>query len=483
MQKEKSIKVNALLNIIKQCCNILLPLITYPYISRVVGAASLGRFSFADSIVQYAIILATLGAPAYAIREGARVRDNKKEITALSAKIFTINIISMLVSLFVLTLLLIFSSRINKETTLILILCINMVSIVLGRDWINSIYEEFLFITLRYIIFQVLALIFLFMFVKSPDDLIIYTVIVMFGNAGAQIANIFHTAKIVPYRIHLSKDLLVHLKPILYMFGISVASIIYINSDITILGFMRSEQEVGVYYIVGKVYTIIKALLNAIITVSVPRLSYYLGKNDTNGYRQLLSSLRIYLYTFIIPCIVGLFMLSENILKIIGGNEYSDGVNGFRLLCSAMFFAVFACFYSQSILIPNRKENVFMAATIISAIINVILNLIFIPLMGIRGAALTTLISEIVVLLICSYKSRKLHDDFGTRGMLPIAAGSLSIVVICIAVKYLPINYILQTILSVICSVISYSVFLIIGKNQAAVSFLSKFSGYLNKKQ
>jgi O-antigen/teichoic acid export membrane protein len=103
MQTERSVKTNALLNIIKQCCNILLPLITYPYISRVVGAASLGRFSFADSIVQYAIILATLGAPAYAIREGARIRDNKKEITALSAKIFTINIISMLVSLFVLT--------------------------------------------------------------------------------------------------------------------------------------------------------------------------------------------------------------------------------------------------------------------------------------------------------------------------------------------------------------------------------------------
>jgi O-antigen/teichoic acid export membrane protein len=190
----------------------------------------------------------------------------------------------------------------------------------------------------------------------------------------------------------------------------------------------------------------------------------------------------MYLYTLIIPCIVGLFMLSENVLRLIGGNEYSDGVNAFRFLCSAMFFSVFACFYAHSILVPNRKENIFMAATIVSAAANVILNLILIPLIGITGAALTTLVSEVIVLLICSYKSKGLHDHFGAKGMLPIAAGSLSIVVICIVVRLLPVNYILQTLISIICSVISYSVFLIVGKNQVAVTFLSKVSGYLNKK-
>lgn len=474
MNKVSSVKMNALLNIIKQCCNILFPIITYPYVSRIVGAASLGRYSFADSIIQYALILSSLGAAGYAIREGARIRDNKMKITEFSREIFTINLISLAISTIILCFLLFASERVSRERLLISILSINVFANIFGRDWINSIYEDYLYITLRYIIFQILAMIAMFTFVRSPEDVTKYAVIVVFGNAGAQFTNIIHTCKVVPLRIKFSKDLLKHLKPILYMFCISVASVIYINSDITILGFFKSDDDVGVYYIVGKIYTIIKALLNALITVSIPRLSYYLGRQDNKKYQQLLSSLRDYLYTFIIPVTVGLFMLSRSVLTIIGGTEFEFGVQALRILSAAMLFAVFGCFYSQSILIPNRKENIFFLATIVSAMVNIGLNFIIIPFWGINGAALTTLISEVIVVIVCASNSKGLHDKFDVKGNVVIILGSSTIVVICYIVSILFSNFIISTSLSIMLSLISYFIVLLIGKNRVVLSCVSK---------
>lgn len=473
IKKNISIKRNALLNIIKQCCNILFPLITYPYVSRTLGSASLGRFSFADSIIQYAIILSSLGAVSYAIREGARIRDDKKRIVAFASEVFTINLISLTLSIVILITLLLLSDRINKELFLICILSINVAANIFGRDWINSIYEDYFYITIRYIVFQTLAMIAMFVFIKNPEDVNKYALIVVFGNAGAQFANIVQTCKKVPLRIRFSKDLLKHLKSILYMFCISVASVIYINSDITILGYFTTDEDVGIYYMVGKVYTIVKALLNAIITVSIPRLSYYLGKQDDAKYQQLLSSLRNYLYTFVIPITVGLFMLSGNVMRIIGGNEFESGFHTLRLLSVAMLFAVFGCFYSQAILIPNRKENIFFFATIVSAVFNIGLNFIVIPWLGINGAALTTLVSEIIIVLICYVNSKGLHYKFENKGDFVIIIGSITIIVICHIINSLISDFIIATSLSILFSVISYFVVLLLGKNDVVLSFVS----------
>lgn len=471
---KRAVKTNAILNIVKQCSNIIFPLITYPYVVRVIGTKALGRYSFADSIIQYAIILATLGISGYAIREGARVRDDQRKINQFSKEIFTINIISLLLSCVLLVILIIFIKRIRKEEIIIAILSINMISAVLGRDWINSIYEDYLFITLRYVVFQAIAIVFMFIFVKSPDDIYNYTIVVVIGNSGAQIANIIRTCRIVPIKICLSRNLKKHLKPIIFMFCISVASIIYINSDITILGFLCDDDEVGTYYMTAKIYTIIKTLMNAIITVSIPRLSYYLGNDDKENYNNLLISLKKYLYMLLIPSIVGLFMLSDNLLYIVGGEELEKGILSLEILCFAMFFAVFGSYYAHAILIPNRRESVFFKATIISAIINILLNFVFIPAIGIYGAALTTLLSEVIVVWICSYNSKKLYRGGENNILFSVFIGSIMIIGICAIIKTINLNIWIETILSIIISVIAYFICMLVLKNELAISIIRK---------
>lgn len=118
----KSIKLNAVLNIFRQCCHIVFPLITYPYISRILGSSNLGRYSFADSIVQYFLILASLGIPTYAIREGARLRSEKGRLEQLSAQLFTLSLLSLTISILLLSGITWCVPRIRREGMLIFIL-------------------------------------------------------------------------------------------------------------------------------------------------------------------------------------------------------------------------------------------------------------------------------------------------------------------------------------------------------------------------
>lgn len=299
--KQKSVEKNAFLNIIKQCCNIIFPLLSYPYVTRILGEESLGKFSFVDSIVSYFMILATLGIPTYAVREGARIRDDNDKIEQFSSEIFSINIITTLLSCFLMGGVILLQPRLQQETVLFLILGINIITYTLSRDWINNVFEDFYYITIRYIVFQIISLVLIFATVHCSEDYIKYTFIMMISNSGAYLSSIFYTMKKVRLKVTIKLNLKKHLKPILLLFCSTLAIQIYVKSDITVLGYLRTNSEVGIYTAASKVYTIIKALLNAIIMVSIPRLSYYLGKKDYDSYNSLLKGLKECLITFIIP--------------------------------------------------------------------------------------------------------------------------------------------------------------------------------------
>ena len=193
--KKHTLKINMLLNIIKQCCNIIIPLITYPYVSRILGATNYGKYSFADSVINIFMTIACLGIPTYAIREGARLRNDKTKITQFSAEVYTINILSLVVTLFSLVIIVKIVPRFYKDALIIYILSFNIVTSILGRDWLNNIYEDFAYITLRYIFFQIISIVLIFAFVKNSDDYIKYACITLVANSGGYIFNFFYTQK------------------------------------------------------------------------------------------------------------------------------------------------------------------------------------------------------------------------------------------------------------------------------------------------
>ncbi len=467
---KSNVNSNAILNIIKQSCNIIIPLITYPYVTRTLGENALGKFSFVDSVVSYFIIFAALGVPTYAIREGARIRDDKTSLIKFSSELFSINIVTTVISYLLLLVFFLMQPRLQREPILIFILSINIITNTISRDWINNIYEDFFYITIRYIIFQLISLALIFILVHSSKDYVTYTVIMMFSNSGAYISSFIYTLKRIPVRFTIRLNLTKHLKPILLLFCSTLAIQIYVKSDITVLGYLRSDSEVGIYTAASKIYTIIKALLNAVIMVAIPRLSYYLGSNCKEKYNDLVKKLRDSLIALIIPCVVGVFCLSKEIIYLIGGKTYISGCMPLSILCFALFFSVMGCYYAQGILIANRDEKTFMIATMISAVINIVFNIIVIPFWGMNGAAVTTVIAEVLIYVICGRKSSKYYKRTKISGLISIISGCFAIIIVCVLSRILVDNILIRSMISIFISAVIYFLILVLGKNSAVLN-------------
>ena len=428
---EKSLGKNALLNGIKTACSILFPFISFAYCSRVLGKANLGKYSFGQSIIAYLLLVAALGIPNYAIREGAGIRDDKRKLDEFIDQVFTINCIMTIVSYAVLVIVLTIPKFQNYKYVLI-IQSIQIILTTLGTDWINTIFEDYFYLAVRYIVIQIISLFALILFVRKPSDLYVYTFISTLSNSGGNILN-WHYLRKHDIRPRLTKNIQYkHIKPILILFGNSIASVIYLNSDITMLGLFTNDATVGVYTVATKIYSMMKTLINGIIMVTLPRFSFYIKKRMVKEYKKDLTSIADILLMISLPTMVGLFLEADRILLFVAGNKYLSGRNVVRVYSFAIMFAVFACFYAYAILLPNKLEKYFLLSTIFAAIINISLNFILIPILGMIAAALTTLIAEIVVYCISLYYSRKcIIYDKKYKNIGKYILGCTAIVVLC----------------------------------------------------
>lgn len=466
MKKMHDVRFNALLNVIKQLCAVIFPLITMPYVSRVLGTDNYGKINFSMSIVNYFIIFAGLGTQNYGTREGARLRQNRPAFDRFASEVFTLNSLSVLLAYSVLFCILMCFDTLSGYTTLILVQSLSIAFTWLGMDWVNSAHEDYAFITIRYIVAQFLAILSMFLFVKDSQDYVIYATITTLAGYGVNLLNIFYIRKYTHVKFCFSKSMFQHLLPLIILLSNSIAVTIYVNSGITLLGLFRTDAEVGIYSIATKIYTIVKQLLNAMLIVFIPRLSAMLGQNQENDYVQMLHGLLNVLIGLLLPAVVGLMCLSNEIVLLISGPEFLEAGKSLLILGISLGFAVFACFFSNCILLPIKKDKLFLFATLAGCGTNIVLNFIAIPLWGHIGAALTTVAAEAVVMAVCLICSRKFVAlSVSRKGIFSTAIGCAVIVGITSVVKLFSLPLILHLMVSIGLSVIAYVAVLAIFKN------------------
>lgn len=485
--KKKSLGINAALNGFRNILNILFPIITFPYVSRVLGAKSLGIYNFSSSIVSYFILIAGLGINTYAIREGAKYRDKREDISLFSSQIFTFNIWSTCISYILLFCALLIFGKLRNYIACILVFSIQIIFTTIGTEWIYQIYEEYLYITIRSIIFNILSIVLLFTFVHRPADYIKYAAITVFSSVGANIINFFEVKKFCTIKIVKKVNWHKHLKPIFTIFFATLAAMIYINSDITLLGIMKNDTTVGIYSVSAKIYSMIQTLITSVFVVTVPRLAMYLGKRNINKYKKTLTEVINNFILLILPAMVGLFMLSKEVIIIISGKEFLKSNSSLKILCFALLFSTLAgCLY-ECILIPAKREKYVLRSTIISAVLNIVLNIIFIPIWSENAAAASTVISEAVILILDLYYSRDLSKkiflskDF-LKNVEEAIVGCLGIIIECFLINMSFSNIIIKTVLSVLLSIILYGSILILLKNKIAITVLNKAKGLIRNR-
>lgn len=434
--EEKSVGKNAALNMIKTVVALIFPLITFPYISRVLQVENLGKVNFAHSVVNYFVLFATLGLKTYGIREGAALRNDRIKFQRFFSQVLTITAVSTAVSLAVLFALTFFSPRLREYDALILILSASVVLPTLGCEWVCAAFEDYAYITVRSLLVQFLSLVLIFTLIHQPEDYYRYAFILVFSSQGANLFNLFYIRKYVKFSLTGRPEARRHLKPMLVLFASSLATTIYVSSDTTLLGLISGEYYTGLYAAATKLYAVIKNLISAIVVVSIPRFSYYYSSGKREEYHTLLSRISKVLCLLAVPAAVGVFVLSEEIILLISGSTYMEAASALRILSLAVVFVAASWVQSQCVLIPMKKEKWVLYTTSATAVLNVVLNLLLIGKWRHNAAAFTTVIAEATVVLVYALVIRKDGKVEGlSRQILHAAVGSAVMAVWLIYVK------------------------------------------------
>lgn len=463
--KEKSLARNTLLYVVRVLSSMLFPLVTFPYISRVLSPAGIGKYNFTNSIISYFSLLAALGISTYAIREGAKTRNNKKEFEQIAQEMYSINVYSTLVAYLLLMILIVSVPKLFDYRVLLMILSFSFPLTTIGTEWIFNIYEDYAYITIRSILFQAFSLLMMFLIVKNEGDVNKYAAITVVSSAGSNILNYNYSKKYFHHKIILSRGLLRHLLPVLILFASAVASQIYVNLDTTMLGFIYGDYEVGIYASATKVYNIARSILTSFIIVITPRLAFYYSENKEK-YKILLNDFLIGYSSIILPSCIGILCISKQVIFILSGIDYLNAVPALKILCIALGFSTIGSFIANEIMVICEQEKMILFATILGAVINFVGNIFFIPYIGYIGASITTLISEIVVFFVQIYIARKniVWKNFVIQ-FIKVIIACIPMIIFSFFINQIKISILLKTLCIVSFGIFSYIVILFLLKH------------------
>ena len=391
---------NYILSVINTLAGLLIPIITFPYVSRVLGAENLGIINFAASYGYYFMHLANFGISSYAIREISKIRDNKDELHRVSNEIYNINILFSILS-GVLYIVGVFSIAKFRENALVFCLySLPIFTNFLGLEWIFQAFDDYKFTTLRGLLVRVLSLVATFVFIKEKADYPIYMLISAISDMGSRLSNLYYVRKryakinLHPKFLNFKK----HFKSLFTLFIFRMINGISANLDKIMIGFMLIYSYVGVYSAGIKFVLLVIPLIENIGIVLFPKINISAGTSEDEYKRNLNFNYNLILMLSI-PMAVGMFLLSPMIIKLFAGAEYLGAINVSRIMCLIIVLCPIGDLLGSKTLLVYNKDSWLLICSSIVAVSNIVLNAVFIPLWGINGATFASLMSYFVAVL------------------------------------------------------------------------------------
>ncbi len=388
------------MNAILTASSFIFPLITFPYVSRVLLPVGMGKITFITSITAYFSMAAMLGIPTYGIRACSRVRDNASELSKTVHEIFFINIAMTVLVYAVFFICLSAIPQFRQEKVLYIICGSSILFNLLGMEWLYKALEEFQYITIRSILFKFLSVILMLALVHNRKDYVIYGAITVFANVGSNIINFYNVKKYVKIGYIGPYNYSRHLKPIFTFFALTVTTTIYTNMDIVMLGFMKGDLEVGYYNSAIKIKAILVTLVTSLSTVLLPRVSYYVERKLKNEIMVLTGKALQFVILLSLPLCIYFSIMAKKSILFLSGTAYLGSVQPMQIIMPTIIFIGITNIIGIQLLVPLGKEHLVLYSTCIGALIDIILNALFIPRLAASGAAIGTLIAEFVVLII-----------------------------------------------------------------------------------
>ena len=402
MVKYKSVKFNFIMNFILTLSNFIFPLITFPYVSRILQASGLGKVGFATSIIAYFSMIAMMGIPTYGIKACAKIRDDSYKLTKTVYELLILNTIFLAFSLTLLLLSVIFINKFYIDKELYIILAFSMLFNVLGIEWLYKALEQYSYITIRSIFFKIASLILLFVCVKESNDILPYAMLTVLASVGAGILNFYNLRKIITlYKITFKQlEITKHIKPSFTFFLLTISITIYVNLDSIMLGFMTSDDNVGYYSAAVKIKQILVTLVTSLGAVMLPRLAFYYEQKRFDEFKDLVKNALGFILIVSLPLTIYFTLYAKDAILLLSGESFLASVEPMQIIMPTVFLIALSNLMGWQILVPMDREKQIVFSTIIGAIVGGIINIFAIPYLGVNGAAIANLCAECAVVVV-----------------------------------------------------------------------------------
>lgn len=484
----KSIKLNAFYKSVLSALNIIFPLITAPYVARILSVDGFTEYNKAISIISWFTPFAVFGVYTYGMRTVSQIKNDKKKVSALFTKLFIFNIFTSVLVTAVYVIMVLLVPSFLKYRNIYLILASQIFFVCFATDYVNEAFESYGFILIKTFLCRFLYVISVFLFVRKNDDIFIYILLV---NISLILNNIF-TFAYAKSKIRFSKicfkDLTSLFKPLSIVFLLVNSSMLYTIFDRFMLVWFSDALSLT-YYNVSQ--TIILAVVNvttSVLLVSIPRLSFYWADGKKNEYCFLLeksSSSFLALHT---PCCIGMAALSFEVFYIYAGQKYLSGALSLCLFSVRYYFGAFDMILAKQVLLATGNEKILTKIYYFAGVYNILCKIVLVLLNKLTPelCIITTASSDILVVVLQIIFIRKLGFNFSifSKKNFKYLATSFIFIPIVLAIKHFvsfdgAVSILIRSVLSVVLCGFLYLSMLIFTKDE----FLKNLAFWKSKKQ
>ena len=449
------LKTNFIYDTIYQVLILIIPFVTTPYIARTMGATGVGSYSYTYSIVSYFMMFALLGMNNYGNREIAKIKEDKEKINSTFSSIYYLQLITTIILVVFYVIYIKFFE--SQYQVLALIQILHLISVAFDVNWLFCGLQEFKTTVTRSGIIKILSLVLIFVFLKNENDLWKYTLILSGTTLLNQLILWPFLKKHVRFVKVEKKDIIKHLRPTLILFIPIIATSVYRVMDKIMIGNITDIQSVGYYENAEKMLNIILAVVSALVTVTLPQMTYLYNNNKIEEYNKILDKSIKLIFFMVFPVIFGFLATANILVSIYLGNEFLPSANLLKILSVSLLFSPIASIVRMQILIPRNKDKEYIISVISGAIVNFGLNFILIKNYGAVGATIATIIAEFTVATLqIIFVRKEFKIDKYLKGLFNFAIKSVIMFLIVIIVGQFFRNDIVKLIIQIAMGILIY---------------------------
>lgn len=437
-------------------------------------AKGVGQVAAAQNVATYFTLVAALGLPAYGVKKISEFND-KKDLTKSFYELFLINLISTSICscayyIFVLNYSVFFSER-----KLYFVVGLQIVFNIINVDWFYQGREEFKYIMVRSVIVKIISLFAIFVFVKTSNDYIIFALIQTLAKVLNYVFNIFNLKKYI-YLMPTSKlNLKQHLNPIFVLLAASIAIEIYTLTDTTMLSAFCSKAVVGYYTNARKGIDIIRTLVTSVCAVFLPRLSFFYVNEKRNEFNDLVNKgLKILLFLSL-PAAACVYLLADDLVIVLFGKAFMPAISTIKILSLSIVTVALSNFIGYQVLVTVGKEKVMFYSTLAGAALNIILNYYLIVTMQHNGAAIASVVTELIVTIIQICAVRKIiHLNISIKFIISLAFSIIGMTTSILIIRSVVRYPFLELTLGSLVGIIVFGLLVLITKNEFGIEIRKK---------